>query len=212
LADSDSSVGIVIRYGLDGPGIESWCTQDFSHPSRSALEPTQLPVQWVPRLSPGIKWVERGVDHPPTSRAEVKETLQLSLYSPSGPSWPVTMGTLPFWVWNLVSHIKTRTQAAIFYFVYSARYAAVNKSRDTSKCTLLSFMFTACCTDATCFGVIILPSSGSWHQNFFKTPSNKPVHNKHTPVVLPTVQSATTYHIGTATIWIKEQQMFGHKQ
>jgi len=29
-----------------------------------------------------------GVDHPPSS-AEVKEKVELSLYSPCGPSWPV---------------------------------------------------------------------------------------------------------------------------
>ena len=49
----DSSVGIATRYGLDGPGIESWWGRDFPHPSRAALGPTQLPVQWVPDLSRG---------------------------------------------------------------------------------------------------------------------------------------------------------------
>jgi len=37
----------------------------------------------------GVKRPERGVDHPPPSSAEVKETVELHLYSPSGPSWPV---------------------------------------------------------------------------------------------------------------------------
>jgi hypothetical protein len=46
-----SSVGIETDYGLDGPGIE-W-GRDFSHTSRSALGPTQPPVQWVPGLSRG---------------------------------------------------------------------------------------------------------------------------------------------------------------
>jgi hypothetical protein len=39
--------------------------------------------------SPGVKRPGRGVDHPPPSSAEVKERLELYLYSPSGPSWPV---------------------------------------------------------------------------------------------------------------------------
>jgi len=39
--------------------------------------------------SPGVKWPGRGVDHSPSFSAEVKERVELYLYSPSGPSWPV---------------------------------------------------------------------------------------------------------------------------
>jgi len=35
----------------------------------------------------GVKRPGRGVDHPPPSIAEVKERVELYLYSPSGPSW-----------------------------------------------------------------------------------------------------------------------------
>jgi hypothetical protein len=37
----------------------------------------------------GLKWPGLGVDHPSTSTAEVIERVELYLYSPSGPSWPV---------------------------------------------------------------------------------------------------------------------------
>ena len=37
----DSSVGIATRYGMDGPGIESWWRRDFPHPFRPALDTTQ---------------------------------------------------------------------------------------------------------------------------------------------------------------------------
>jgi hypothetical protein len=46
-------------------------------------------VPWVKR--PG-----RGVDHPPPSSTKVKERVELYLYSPSGPSWPVLGWTLPY--------------------------------------------------------------------------------------------------------------------
>ena len=38
---------------------------------------------------PGVKRLGRGVDYPPPSSAEVKGRVELYLYSPSGPSWPV---------------------------------------------------------------------------------------------------------------------------
>jgi hypothetical protein len=44
----DSSVSIVTRCGLDGPGIESRWGWSFPHLSRLPLRPTQPPVQWVP--------------------------------------------------------------------------------------------------------------------------------------------------------------------
>jgi hypothetical protein len=44
---------------------------------------------------PEVKRPARGVDHPPSSSAEVKERVELYLYSPSGPSWPVLGRTLP---------------------------------------------------------------------------------------------------------------------
>jgi hypothetical protein len=40
-------------------------------------------------------WNYKLVDHPPSSSAEVKERVQLYLYSPSGPLWPVIGITLP---------------------------------------------------------------------------------------------------------------------
>jgi len=44
---------------------------------------------------PGVKRPGRGVDHPPPSSAEVKERVELYLYSPSGSSWPVLGWTVP---------------------------------------------------------------------------------------------------------------------
>ena len=46
----DCVVGIVTRYGLDDPGIESRLGGDFPHKSRPDVGPTQPPVQWAPGL------------------------------------------------------------------------------------------------------------------------------------------------------------------
>jgi len=41
------------------------------------------------RVFPRGKQLGLGIDHPPPSSAKVKEGVQLYIYSPSGPSWPV---------------------------------------------------------------------------------------------------------------------------
>ena len=76
-----SVVGIAIAYRLDGPGIESRWRRDFPHLYRPALRPTQPPVQWVPGLSRGKVRPGRDADPSPPSSAEVKNRVELYLYS-----------------------------------------------------------------------------------------------------------------------------------
>jgi len=84
----ESSVGIATRYGLEGPGIEFRWRRDFT------------PVQTGPGAYPasytmgtgsfhGVQPPRGGVDHLPPSSAEVKEKVELHIYSRSGLSWPV---------------------------------------------------------------------------------------------------------------------------
>jgi len=40
-------------------------------------------------MGTGVKRPGRGVNLPPPSSADVKERVELYLFSPSGPSWPV---------------------------------------------------------------------------------------------------------------------------
>jgi len=83
--NADISVGIATDCGLDGVGIESRWGRDF------------LPFETGPETSytmdtgcfPTVNRPGCGVDHPPPSRAEVKERIKLYLYSPYGSSWPV---------------------------------------------------------------------------------------------------------------------------
>ena len=85
----DNSVSIAIHYGMDGLGIEPQWRRDFPHLSRPAVGPTQPPVEWVLGLFTGVKRPGHGVDHPSPSSTKVKERVNLYLYSPTGPSWPV---------------------------------------------------------------------------------------------------------------------------
>jgi hypothetical protein len=60
----------------------------FTTASRTALGPTQPPIQWVPGdLSLGVKRQGCEADHSPPSSAEVKECVELYLHSPTTPSW-----------------------------------------------------------------------------------------------------------------------------
>jgi hypothetical protein len=60
----------------------------FTTASRTALRPTQPPIQGVPRaLSLGVKQPEREVDHSPSSSAQVKECCGAVPPLPNTPSW-----------------------------------------------------------------------------------------------------------------------------
>ena len=61
----------------------------FSAPIQTG--PGALPASYTMGTGsfPGVKWPGRGVDYRPPSSAEVRERVELALYSTSGPSWPV---------------------------------------------------------------------------------------------------------------------------
>jgi len=62
---------------------------------------------------PGVNWLGDGVDHAPSSSPEVKERVELYLYSPSGPSWPVIGWTfLPLGVVRCILSRLTGERAA----------------------------------------------------------------------------------------------------
>ena len=85
----DSSVGIVTRYGLDGPGMESRWRPRFSAPVQTGpgVHPTSCTMGTG--SFPAVKRPGRGVDHPPPSSAEDEGRVELYIYSPSGLSWSV---------------------------------------------------------------------------------------------------------------------------
>jgi len=111
LLGRDSSVGIATQYGLGGPGIESRRGARFSAPVQT--DPGAHPPSYTTGTGwfPGVKWPGRGVYHPPLSSAEVKERVELYLYSSFGPSWPVLGWTLTLplplpWPWPLLLNLS----------------------------------------------------------------------------------------------------------
>ena len=83
-----SNTGWTVR-GLNPGGGEIFSTRS----DRSWDPPSLLHIGY--RVSfPGLKLSGRVVNHPHSYCAEVKERVELYLYSPSGPSWPVLVQTL----------------------------------------------------------------------------------------------------------------------
>jgi hypothetical protein len=79
----DCSHGIATSYGLDGPVIETRRRKNFLQQPRPTLGPSLGTVEEDRVSFPGVKRPKNRVDHPPTSSAEVKERVELYLYSPS---------------------------------------------------------------------------------------------------------------------------------
>ena len=85
----DSSVGIATRYWLDGPGIESRWGARFSAPVQTGPGAHPASCTMGTGSFPGVKWPGRGAGHPLPFKCRGHERVQLYLYSPSGPQWPV---------------------------------------------------------------------------------------------------------------------------
>ena len=75
----DSVVFITIRYRLENPGIEFQWRRVILLPSRSAGVPLSLPYNGYHVTFPEVMHSGRVVGHPPPSRAEVKEKVELYL-------------------------------------------------------------------------------------------------------------------------------------
>ena len=85
----DSSVGIAttLRAGRSRDRIS--VGSRFSAPVQTVAGAYPASYSMGTGSFPGVEQPKVGVDHPPPSSAEVKERVELYIYSPSGPSWPI---------------------------------------------------------------------------------------------------------------------------
>ena len=90
---------VVVQGGSVGMRLKGW-TFRVSNPGGGEIfctrpDPSNLLYNGHRVSYPGVKPLERGVNHPPLSCAEVKERVELYFYFPSGSSWPDLGWTLP---------------------------------------------------------------------------------------------------------------------
>ena len=71
-----------------------------------------------------LKRPERDVDHPPSSNAEVKESVDQYLYSPSGSSWSVTG-------WSL--YLCARARVCVYTFTHKQYTEQHNETEYTER-------------------------------------------------------------------------------
>jgi hypothetical protein len=68
-----------------------------------------------------------GTDHPPPSSAEVKERIELYLYSPSGPSWLLLGCSLPLFYFICI--LKLNRFLKVFANRYKTAITTCNKNK-----------------------------------------------------------------------------------
>jgi hypothetical protein len=81
-------------------------------------------------------------------------------------SWRTDVHSMFHWYTKI--HLKVK-----LLHCYCVHYDQASNSRNTNKCTVLQCMRAIFYIAPTCFDNNISPSSGCWHQNFFKKYNNK---------------------------------------
>jgi hypothetical protein len=108
----DSSVGIVTRYGLYDPMIETLRGRDFYAPVQTG--PVTNPNSYTTRTAfffPGVKRPGRGVDHLPHLYGEVKKRVELYISTPlSVSAWQVRGRNLPFNFLLCIIYVQSKCQ------------------------------------------------------------------------------------------------------
>ena len=105
-AQKEHGCGISIKtlpFKVDGPGIESRGRARFSAPVQTGLAAHPASCTMGTGSFPGVKRPGPGADQPPPSSAEVEGRVELYLYSPSGPQWPVIGRTFTFYLTSAIT-------------------------------------------------------------------------------------------------------------
>jgi len=111
-----SAVGKATDLGTDGPGIESRCVGEiFRTPQERHWGPPSLLHNGY-RIILGVKWQKRGINHPTRSITEVKERVELYIYSPSGPSCFV-LGELHLFIFDHI-YIYIYIYVCVYIYIY----------------------------------------------------------------------------------------------
>ena len=143
--DRDSSVRTATRCGLDGLGSNPGEGRVFPHPSRPALDPPSFLYNGSRFSFKGVKRPGCGVNHPPTSSAEVKEREELYFYSSSGPPWPVLGWTFTFtkcWLQSVVLGLYLGITLLSFHAKRLLRSMSVTKK--SFHCTIVQTNYFLC--------------------------------------------------------------------
>jgi hypothetical protein len=105
----------------------------FTTVSRTALGPTQSPIQWVlGALSLGVKRSRREADLSPPSSVEVKECVELYFHSLITPSWRCAL---------LKKHRDKFTFYMCMFFVFSATRLRYPEHNSQLRCRVPSHCF-----------------------------------------------------------------------
>ena len=99
----------------------------------------------------GVKRLGRGVDHPPPSTTEIKERVELYLYSTSGPSWPFLECNLPLPLYRVSQEEQTKLRESVPYvklYRYNPKhlYPKLNVYGDNGQRKVWTSCISAYCT------------------------------------------------------------------
>jgi hypothetical protein len=116
LMGQDSVVSIATHYMVGSLGIESRWSEIFCTCPDWSRSPHSLLYSGY-QVFLGGKVAGAWLDYPPLSSAEIKERVELYLYSPSGLLWHVLGWTSPLPLHNIQSHCQLNSDCRVRWWL-----------------------------------------------------------------------------------------------